>query len=75
MGIPADVIDRAAEFEARWGGIALPPAPCYEGGPRVFSAADVSEASAGEGWWLWAGDQRFSVPFRFLVGPRGEFAP
>lgn len=73
MGLPADAIDRAVEFEARWGGLVLPPAPCYEGGPRAFSVS-VHEGSAEEGWWFWAGDQRFSVPFRFLLGPRGEFA-
>jgi hypothetical protein len=72
MGVPADAIDRAAEFEARWGGLILPPAPCYEGGPRVFRVG-LHGGSAEEGWWFWAGDQRFSVPFRFLVGPRGEF--
>jgi hypothetical protein len=33
-----------------------------------------NRGSAEEGWWFWAGDQRLSVPFRFLVGPRGEFA-
>lgn len=73
MGLPADAIDRAAEFEARWGGLVLPPAPCYEGGPRAFSVS-VHGGSAEEGWWFSAGDQRFSVPFRFLVDPRGEFA-
>ena len=73
LGIPAGAIDRAAEFEARWGGLVLPPAPCYEGGPRSFSV-NVHGGSAEEGWWFWAGDERFSVPFRFLIGPRGEFA-
>jgi hypothetical protein len=73
MGLPADAIDRAAEFEARWGGLVLPPAPWYEGGPRAFSVS-VHGGSVEEGWWFWAGDQRSSVLFRFLVGPRGEFA-
>jgi len=73
MGLPADAIDRAAEFEARWGGLVLPAAPCDEGGPRAFRVS-VHGGSAEEGWWFSAGDQRFSVPFRFLVDPRGEFA-
>jgi hypothetical protein len=72
LGVPAGVIDRAAEFEARWGGIVLPPAPCYEGGPRALSA-DTPEGSPETGWWFWAGDQRCSVPFSFAIGPGGEF--
>jgi hypothetical protein len=40
-------------------------------GPRALSA-DVPGGSPEEGWWFSAGDQRFSVPFGFLVGPRGE---
>jgi hypothetical protein len=72
-GIPADVTDRAVEFQERWGGLVLPPAPCYEGGPRAFSVVEPPEGSATEGWWFWAGDQRCSVAFRFLVGPNGEF--
>jgi len=72
LGIPAGVIDRAAEFQARWGGLVLPPAPCYEGGPRALSV-DTPEGSPEKGWWFWAGDQRCSVPFSFLIGPGGEF--
>ncbi|MFZ3474773.1 hypothetical protein ACODT3_02195 [Streptomyces sp. 4.24] len=72
LGVPAEVIDRVAEFETRWGGLVLPPAPWYEGGPLVFGA-DTPEGSPGTGWWFWAGDQRSSVPFSFLIGPHGEF--
>lgn len=42
-GIPAAEIDRAVAFQEVWGGIALPPAPVYEGGPR-FLEADVPKA-------------------------------
>ncbi len=48
-GIPAAEIERAAAFQDRWGGIALPPAPFYEGGPRIPDA-DLPEGSATEGW-------------------------
>ncbi|MFF3014882.1 hypothetical protein [Streptomyces sp. NPDC057939] len=72
-GVPAEVIDRAADYEARWGGLVLPPSPWYEGGPGVLSV-DVPEGSDEEGWWLPAGDQRCSVAFGFLIGPHGEFA-
>lgn len=37
-GIPAAEIERAAAFQDRWGGLALPPAPFYEGGPRILDA-------------------------------------
>ncbi|MGW6739207.1 hypothetical protein ACWGDX_00350 [Streptomyces sp. NPDC055025] len=72
LGIPVEVIDRAAKYEACWGGLVLPPAPRYEGGPRVLSV-DTPEGSAEEGWWFTAGDQRCSVPFSFRIGPDGEF--
>ncbi|MGW7135140.1 hypothetical protein [Streptomyces xanthophaeus] len=72
QGVPAEVIDRAAQHEARWGGLVLPPAPFYEGGPLVLSV-DVPEGSAEQGWWFPAGDQRTSVAFGFLIGPHGEF--
>lgn len=61
-GIPAEEIDRAEVFEDRWGGIALPPAPFYESGPRVLGA-DVPEGSAAEGWWIPAGDRRVSMAY------------
>lgn len=71
-GIPAEVVDRTVEFEERWGGLVLPPAPWYEGGPRALGGGSP-DGSPETGWWLWAGDQRCSVPFRFLIGPAGEF--
>jgi len=72
LGIPGSVIDRVAEFEAQWGGLVLPPAPWYDGGPRVLSA-DTPEKSPQEGWWFEAGVPRCSVPYSFMVGPGGEF--
>jgi hypothetical protein len=70
--IPAAEIDRAVAFQEMWGGIALPPAPAYEGGPRV-SEADVLEGSAADGWHLPAGDCRVSMAYGFVIGPGGEF--
>lgn len=46
-GVPAAEIDRAVAFEDRWGGLALPPAPFYESGPRILGA-DVPDGSAAE---------------------------
>jgi hypothetical protein len=71
-GIPAAEIDRAVAFEDRWGGLALPPAPFYESGPRVLGA-DVPERRATEGWLIPAGDCRVSMAYEFMIGPGGEF--
>ncbi|MDQ1035338.1 hypothetical protein QFZ75_001754 [Streptomyces sp. V3I8] len=70
--VPAAVIDRMAAHEERWGGLVLPPASQYDGGPRYLEA-DPPEGSASEGWWFEAGMQRTAVPYRFTIGPSGEF--
>lgn len=71
-GIPAAEIDRVAAFQRRWGGLALPPAPGYDGGPRYLDA-DTPEGSAADGWWFDVGPQRAAVPYAFMLGPAGEF--
>ncbi|MGJ5748763.1 hypothetical protein FB563_6316 [Streptomyces puniciscabiei] len=71
-GIPAAEVDRVVAFEERWGGMVLPPAPMYDGGPRIFRP-DTPERTPTDGWWFEAGDQRTAVPFSFMIGPRGEF--
>ncbi|HEY2696938.1 MAG TPA: hypothetical protein VGJ45_15815 [Pseudonocardiaceae bacterium] len=71
-GIPASVIDRMAAYQQRWGGLFLPPAPAYQGGPKYFDS-DAPEGSSSEGWWFEAGDPRVSVPYLFMIGPAGEF--
>ncbi|MEW2418131.1 hypothetical protein AB0953_31175 [Streptomyces sp. NPDC046866] len=71
-GIPAAEIDRAVAFQDRWGGLALPPAPFYEGGPRILDA-DCPEGSATEGWSFAAGDCRVSMAYGFMTGPDGAF--
>ncbi|MGI5220407.1 hypothetical protein [Nocardia sp. CA-290969] len=59
-------------FHESWGGIALPPAPAYEGGPRVLEA-DVPERLGTDGWYFGAGDGRVSMAYGFMIGPGGEF--
>nr|WSW69741.1 hypothetical protein OG461_28065 [Streptomyces sp. NBC_00995] len=71
-GIPAAEVDRATAFQERWGGLALPPAPFYEGGPRILDA-DCPEQMPGEGWLLPAGDGRVSMAYGFMTGPDGAF--
>ncbi|WP_330237557.1 hypothetical protein [Streptomyces sp. NBC_00525] len=71
-GVPATEIGRATAFQDRWGGLALPPAPFYEGGPRVLSAGCPEEVAA-EGWSFRAGDCRVSMAYGFAIGPDGAF--
>ncbi|MET9085013.1 hypothetical protein ABZX77_24565 [Streptomyces sp. NPDC004237] len=72
LGIPAAEIDRVTEYHERWGGLVLPPAPQYAGGPKYLSG-DLPEGSAEEGWLFGAGLQRTAVPYSFMIGPGGEF--
>ncbi|TYC66592.1 hypothetical protein EH183_42145 [Streptomyces sp. CB01881] len=72
LGIPESELDRAVAFEERWGGLVLPPAPMYDGGPRML-CPDVPQAQPSGGWWFEAGDQRTALPYSFMIGPRGEF--
>ncbi|WP_250002119.1 hypothetical protein [Actinoplanes sp. M2I2] len=79
-GIPAAEIDRAVAFQRRWGGLVLPPAPQYDGGPRYFQAdtpdsspTEAADGSPVPGWWFEAGQQRTAVPYSFMIGPTGEF--
>ncbi|MHA6759575.1 hypothetical protein [Streptacidiphilus sp. PAMC 29251] len=70
--IPAATIDRMATYQERWGGLLLPPASQYDGGPKFFDP-DSPEGSASEGWWFEAGSQRTAVPYSFMIGPNDEF--
>ncbi|MFI7595436.1 hypothetical protein [Micromonospora sp. NPDC049359] len=74
-GIPSEVVDRAESYQARWGGLALPPSFSYDGGPRMLRADtpewenDLPEPD----WWFEAGPQRTALPYSFLIGPDGSF--
>lgn len=70
--MPAAEIERAIAFQDLWGGIALPPAPAYEGGPRVLEA-DLPEGPTEDGWRFPAGNCRVSMAHGFMIGPGGEF--
>ncbi|WP_405959392.1 hypothetical protein [Streptomyces sp. NBC_00868] len=58
-------------YEEVWGGLALPPSPHYDGGPRTLSG-DVPEGPDPD-WHFGAGDQRTALPYAFMIGPDGEF--
>ncbi|MFF9067324.1 hypothetical protein ACF09E_18415 [Streptomyces sp. NPDC014891] len=69
--VPPVVIDRMAAYQDRWGGLLLPPAPQYDGGPKYLDPDSPEEDSAG--WWFEAGMQRTAVPYSFMINPSGEF--
>ena len=71
-GIPSAEIDRATAYQERWGGLVLPPAPHYDGGPKYLDAG-LPEGSSTGGWCFEAGAQRTAVPYSFMIGPAGEF--
>ncbi|MFI9401414.1 hypothetical protein [Nocardia sp. NPDC052316] len=72
MGISATHIDRAVDFQRRWGGLVLPPSLEYEGGPKMLLAEIPVDALERAGWFD-AGAERVSMAYGFMIGPTGEF--
>lgn len=71
-GVPSEVIDRALEFQRLWGGLVLPSAPFYDGGPKYFDVIDPVQAETGE-WLIEIGPPTTAVPYGFMIGPDGAF--
>ncbi|MEU7024365.1 hypothetical protein ABZ990_27470 [Streptomyces sp. NPDC046203] len=72
-GITAAEFDRAVAFQDRWGGLALPPAPFYEGGPHVLGVEYPRGSAAEEHWSFSAGTCRVSMGHGFRIGLDGSF--
>ncbi|MEU4318310.1 hypothetical protein AB0F85_14135 [Nocardia fluminea] len=72
IGVPATQVDRVIEFQRRWGGLALPPSPNYDGGPKMLCAEMPVDALERAGWFE-AGTLRVSMAYGFMIGPAGEF--
>jgi hypothetical protein len=72
LGVPPSEINRVEEYQKRWGGLALPPAPHYDGGPKYLDS-DLPEGSPDGGWLYPAGTHRTATPYSFMIGPGGEF--
>ena len=67
LGRPDTAIEALLAHQERWGGLALPPADDYEGGPYDLDADDPDPE-------LFAvGRPRCSVPFAFAVDREGRF--
>ncbi|MBF6455264.1 hypothetical protein [Nocardia cyriacigeorgica] len=73
FGIPATQVDRMLDFQRRWGGLVLPPYGAYEGGPKMLCCEMPAEQPERVGWF-YAGLQRASMAYSFMIGPAGEFA-
>ncbi|WP_144126800.1 hypothetical protein [Catellatospora sichuanensis] len=71
-GRAADAIEHLAAYQARWGGLELPPTPEYEGGPRVLDADDPSVAE-DLGPCFTAGAPRSATAYGFVVDGAGHF--
>ncbi len=78
-GVPSAVLDRAEEYQTRWGGCVLAAAPGLSedaAGPRMLSAdmPKQEDGFPGQGWVFFeAGPQRTAVPYSFLIGTDGTF--
>lgn len=68
-------LDEAEALQSRWGGLCLPPAPQYDGGPLPIEVVYIRAGDEfGEtGWWTECGSQRSALPYSFMVAPGGSF--
>lgn len=71
LGRPKLAVDQLIAHQRRWGGLVLPPAACYEGGPFDLDAddPDVDE----DGLVFTVGRPRYSVPYGYAVDADGQF--
>lgn len=71
LGRPAAAVEQLVAFQQRWGGLVLPPAAHYEGGPKVLDADDPDVED--DGLVFSAGYPRCSVPYSYAVDVNGRF--
>lgn len=71
LGRPARAIDQLMAHQQRWGGLVLPPAVNYEGGPFHLGADDPDDDDDGVVFTV--GRPRRSVPYAFAVDRDGRF--
>jgi len=72
QGLDQDLVQRAIDYERRWGDLYLPPSVFYNGGPK-YLGPDLLVGRWSDGGYLEAGPARFSVFYDFLLGPDGAF--
>lgn len=61
LGRPVDAVKQLIEHQRRWGGLVLPPASEYEGGPYDLDADDPDFDD--DGLVFSVGRPRFSMPY------------
>ncbi|GAA3440772.1 hypothetical protein [Planomonospora venezuelensis] len=73
-GRSGPLIDKMVDYQARWGGLALPElaVPLYDGGVAVMYGEDLGELEEAS-WCFGAGMDHYSVAHWFCVDPQGRF--
>ncbi|MEV4710010.1 hypothetical protein [Micromonospora sp. NPDC049374] len=72
QGLDRALVQRAIDYERRWGDLYLPPSVLYNGGPK-YLGPDLLVGHWSDGGYIEAGPARFSVFYDFLLGPDGVF--
>jgi hypothetical protein len=71
LGRPKLAVDQLIAHQRRWGGLVLPPAACYEGGPFGLDADDPDLDE--DRLVFTVGRPRYSVPYGYAVDTDGRF--
>lgn len=72
QGVDQNLVQRAVDYNRRWGDLHLPPSMFYNGGPR-YLGSDILAGRWSTSGYFEAGPARFSVDYDFLVAPSGVF--
>jgi hypothetical protein len=72
QGLDEALVQRAADYERRWGDLYLPPSMFFNGGPR-YLGPDVLAGRWSDGGYIEAGPARYSVSYDFLLAADGTF--
>jgi hypothetical protein len=68
---PTLAVDQSSAHQRRWGGLVLPPAACYEGGPFDL---DGDDPDLDEDRLVFTvGRPRYSLPYGYAVDTDGRF--
>ncbi|GAB3799627.1 hypothetical protein [Micromonospora zhanjiangensis] len=70
-GRPPVAVDQLLWFQARWGGLVLPPAPGYDGGPLTLDGDDPDVNA--HGILVTVGNPRSALPYGFGINAQGHF--
>lgn len=71
VGRPPAAVDQLLWFQARWGGLVLPPAPGYDGGPLTLDGDDPDVNA--HGILVTVGNPRTALSYGFAINAQGHF--